>query len=92
MPPQQPPHQMLIDAPQSTHARRLPKLMQHPGGGQRAPQPGEAPPRHLFGELRHEEIKRMRGRQRRQQMHAPQLGRTQGVPPSAGVAARANLG
>jgi hypothetical protein len=34
----------------------------------------------------------MRGRQHRQQMRAPQLRRTQGVPPPAGEAARANLG
>src|SRR5881394_708517 len=66
--------------------------MQHPGGGQRAPQPGEAPPSGLFGQLRHEEIERMRRGQHGQQMRAPQLRRTQGVPPSAGGAARANFG
>jgi hypothetical protein len=49
LPMQQPPHQMLIHAPQSAHAQRLTKLMQHPGGGQRAPQPGKTPPRALFG-------------------------------------------
>jgi hypothetical protein len=43
--PQQLPHQMLIDGAQPAHAQRLPKLMQHPGSGQRAPQSGEAPPR-----------------------------------------------
>ena len=53
---QQPPHQMLIDGAQPAHAHRLPKLMEHSGGGQRAPQPGEAPPRNLFGQLRHQEI------------------------------------
>ena len=89
---QQPLHQMLIDASQSTHAHSLPKLMEHPGGGQRAPQPGKTPPRDLFGQLRHEQIERMRGRQHRQQMRAPQLHRTQGVPPPAGEVARANPG
>lgn len=34
----------------------------------------------------------MRGGQHRQQMRAPQLRRTQGVPPPAGEVARANLG
>ena len=34
----------------------------------------------------------MRGRQHRQQMRAPQLRRTQGMPPPAGKVARANLG
>ena len=74
---------MLIDRAQSADAHAAPKLMEHPGGGQRAPQPGEAPPRDLFGQLRHDQIERMRGGQHRQQMRAPQLGRTQGVPPSA---------
>jgi hypothetical protein len=39
----------------------------------------------------HEQIERMRGRQHRQQMRAPQLRRTQGMPPTAGKVARANL-
>src|ERR1035437_1521354 len=38
------------------------------------------------------QIERMRGRQHRQQMRAPQLRRTQGVPPPASKLARANLG
>jgi len=54
---------MLMDGAQPVHPQGLPKLMEHPGGGQRVPQPGEAPPRDLFGQLRHEEIERMRGRQ-----------------------------
>ncbi len=83
---------MLIDGAQSADAHAAPKLMQHPGGGQRAPQPGETPPRDLFGQLRHDEIERMRGGQPRQQMRAPQLGGTQGVPPPARELARANLG
>jgi hypothetical protein len=53
---QQSSHQMLLDAPQATDADRLPKLMEHPGGGQRAPQPGETPPRRLFRQLRHDQI------------------------------------
>jgi hypothetical protein len=91
-PPQQSTHQMLIDGAQSVHAHGLPKLMEHPGGGERVPQPGEAPPRHLFGQLRHEKVERMRGSQHRQQMRAPQLRRTQGVPPSAGKMARPKCG
>ena len=83
---------MLIDGAQPTHAHSLPKLMEHPGGGQRAPQPGEAPPRRLFGQLGHKEIERMRGSQPRQQMRPPQLRRTQGVSPPAGEMARANFG
>ena len=83
---------MLVDGAQPAHADDLPKLMEHPGGGQRVPQPGEAPPCGLLGQLRHEQIERMCGRQHRQQMRAPQLRRTQGVSPSAGKVARANLG
>jgi hypothetical protein len=83
---------MLIDGAQTADAHASPKLMQHPGGGQRVPQPGEASPRDLFGQLLHEQVERMRGRQHRQQMSAPQLRRTQGVPPTAGKVARANLG
>jgi hypothetical protein len=88
---QQSSHQMLLDAPQSINADRLPKLMEHPGGGQRAPQPGETPPRRLFGQLRQDQIEGMRGSQHGQQMSPPQLGRTQGVPPAPGKTARTNL-
>jgi hypothetical protein len=83
---------MMIDGPQPGHAHGLSKLMEHAGRGQRAPQPGEAPPGGLFGQLRHEQIERMRRRQHRQQMRAPQLRGTQGVPPPAGKVARAYLG
>jgi hypothetical protein len=83
---------MMIDGPQPVHAQGLSKLMEHPGRGQCAPQPGEAPPRGVFGQLCHNQIERMRGRQHRQQMCAPQLRRTQGVPPPASNVARANLG
>jgi hypothetical protein len=83
---------MLVDGAQPAHAHSLPKLMEHAGRGQCGSQPGEAPPRGLLGQLSHEQIERMRGRQHRQQMRAPQLRRTQGVPPPAGKVARANLG
>lgn len=89
---QQSSHQMLLDAPQATDADRLPKLMQHPGGGQRAPQPGETPPRRLFGQLRHDQIEGMRGRQHGQQMGPPQLRGTQDVTASASEGARINPG
>jgi len=59
-PPQQAPHQILVDGAQSAHTHGLPKLMEHSGGGQRAPQPGEVPPRGLLGQLHHEQIERMR--------------------------------
>jgi len=89
---QQSSHQMLLDAPQSTDADRLPKLMEHPGGGQRAPQPGETPPRRLFRQLRHDQIEGMRGSQHGQQMGPPQLRGTQNVPASASEVARTNRG
>jgi hypothetical protein len=92
LPLQQPPHQILIDAPQSAHPNSLTKLMQHPGGGQRVPQPGETPPRRLFRQLHRDQIERMRGRQHGQQMGAPQLRRTQIMTPTTGESARANLG
>jgi len=68
---QQSSHQMLIDGPQPADAHVPPKLMQHSGGGQRGSQPGEAPPCRLFGQLSHQQIESMRGRQHRQQMRAP---------------------
>jgi hypothetical protein len=83
---------MLIDGAQPVHPHGLPKLMEHPRRGQSAPQPGEAPPPGLFGQLGHEQIERMRGGQHRQQMRAPQLRRTQGMPPPAGKVAWPNLG
>jgi hypothetical protein len=82
---------MTVDGSQPVHTHRLSKLIEHPDRGQCAPQPGETPPRGLLGQLCHEQIERMRGRQHRQQMRAPQLRRTQGVPPTAGKVARANL-
>ena len=92
LPSQQPSHQMLIDGAQCAHAHALPKLMEHPGRGQGAPQPGEASPRDLFGQLRHEQIERMRGGQHCQQMRTPQLRGTQGVPSPTRALAWTNLG
>jgi hypothetical protein len=54
LPPNQTPHEMLIDGPQPVHSQTQPKLMQHPGGGQRMSQAGEVPPRALFWQLGHE--------------------------------------
>jgi hypothetical protein len=48
---------MMIDGSQPGHAHGLSKLMEHPGRWQCASQPGEAPPRGLLGQLRHEQIK-----------------------------------
>jgi hypothetical protein len=92
LPSQQPSHQMLIDGAQSADSHAVPKLMEHPGRGRRATQPGETSPRRLFGQLRHEEIERMRGGQHCQQMRAPQLSRTQRVPPPTRELAWTNLG
>jgi hypothetical protein len=83
---------MPVDGAQCADAHTLPKLMEHPGRGQRATQPGEPSPHRLFGQLRHEEIERMRGGQHRQQMRAPQLRRAQRVPPPTRELAWANLG
>jgi hypothetical protein len=83
---------MMIDGSQPVHAHGLPKLMEHSGRRQCGSQTDEAPPRGLFGQLCHEQIEGMRGRQHRQQMRAPQLRRTQGIPPPAGKVARAHLG
>jgi hypothetical protein len=44
---------MLIDGPQPADPDRLPKLMEHPRGGQAVLQAGEAPPRSLLGQLPH---------------------------------------
>jgi hypothetical protein len=83
---------MLMDAAQSAHADDLPKLMQHTRGGTGAPQPGEAPPRGLFGQLHDQQVERMRRGQQGQQMRAPKLGCAQNVTPSTGKVARTDLG
>jgi hypothetical protein len=83
---------MAVDGAQAADAHAAPKLREHPCGGQGAPQPGEAPPGRLLGQLRHQQVERMRGGQHRQQMSAPQLGGAQGVPPPTSAVLRANLG
>jgi hypothetical protein len=83
---------MLIDGAQPADTHVPPKLMEHPGGGQRVSQPGEASPRRLFGQLPHQQIEGMCGRQHCQQMGAPQLRRTQCVSPPASKLTRTNLG
>jgi len=83
---------MPVDGAQATDTHAAPKLMEHPCGGQGAPQPGETPPRRLLGQLRHQQVERARGGQHRQQMGAPQLGGAQGVPPPASAVLRAHLG
>jgi hypothetical protein len=88
---EQPLQQVLIDLAQSTHPDLLPKLMQHPHARPMPTQPAEPSPGGLFGQLRHHQIERMRRGQQRQQMHAPQLGRTQSATAPAGELARAQM-
>jgi uncharacterized protein (DUF2252 family) len=80
--------QMLIDLAQSAHAHSLPKLMEHPHARPMPTQSAEAAPGRLFGKLGHHQVERMRRGQQRQQMHPPQLRRTQGTPASTGELAR----
>jgi len=88
---EQPLQQVLIDPAQSAHPDPLPKLMQHPHARPIPTQPAEASPGGLFGQLSHHQIERMRRGQERQQMHAPQLGRTQGATTAAGELAWAQI-
>jgi len=83
--------QMLIDPAQSAHANLLPKPVQHPHTRPMSAQPAETAPSGLFGQLSCHEIERMRRSQQRQQMHAPQLRRTEGAPPPAGELPRAQI-
>ncbi len=83
---------MLVDPTQPTGANLLPKLVQHPGPGPVPAQPAKPTPSGLFGQLSHDQIQRMRRSQHRQQMHAPQLRRTEGAASSAGELARAQIG
>jgi hypothetical protein len=89
--PQQTSEQVLVDAPQPLHAEVGAELVEHPGGGTVTPQPCEPPPRPLLGQLRDEEIERTGRRQQGQQMHAPELRRTESVTATAGVFARQEL-
>jgi hypothetical protein len=88
---EQPLQQVLIDLAQSTHPDLLPKLMQHPHARPMPTQPTEPSPGSLFGQLRHQQIERMRRSQQRQQMHAPQLGTTQSATTPTGELARAQM-
>lgn len=88
---EQAPQQMLIDPAQTTDPDLLPKLVQHPHPGPVAAQPAEPTPSRLFGQLGHDQIERMRRRQQWQQMHAPQLRRTQSTAPPAGKLAWAQI-
>jgi hypothetical protein len=90
-PAQQPPQEMLIDPPQTTHAGLRAKLVEHARGWQRPPQAGKSPPCGLFGQLGRQQIEGVGARQHRQQMHPPKLRRTQLMPPPAGEGAWTNL-
>jgi hypothetical protein len=92
LPAEQPAQVMLIDPAQSAHPQLCAKLMEHPRRRTDAAQPGKASPGGLFGQLRDQEIERTGGRQPRQQMHAPELGCAQNVPPAAGEITRIKLG
>lgn len=86
---EQPLQQMLIDPAQPAHADLLPKLVQHPHPRPLPTQPDKPTPSRLFGQLRDDQIQRMRRRQQRQQMHPPQLRRAEGAAAPAGELARA---
>jgi hypothetical protein len=76
---QQGTHQLFIDVAKSLHAQLLPKLMQHPGHGQRVSirQMGEATPSPLLGQHLDQQVKGVDGGEHSQQMHAPELRGTQ---------------
>lgn len=88
LPAQQLLQEMLIDPAQAAYTHLTAKLMEHPGGRPATPQTGKPSPGGLFGQLPDQEIERTGGRQPRQQMHAPQLRRTQTVPPPTGEITR----
>jgi hypothetical protein len=88
---EQPLQQVLIDPAQSIHPDLLPKLMQHPHPRPLSTQPAKTTPGGLFRQLRHHQIERMRRSQQRQQMHAPQLGRTQSATTPTGGLAHAQV-
>lgn len=83
--------QMLIDPAQAADPDLLPKLVQHPHARPMVAQPTEPTPRSLFGQLGHDQIERMGRSQQRQQMHAPQLRRTEGATPPTGKLAWAQI-
>jgi len=83
---------MLVDPPQPAHAHLLAELRKHPRRRELSPQPGEPAPGGLFGKLRHDQVEGVGGGEHRQQMRAPELGRTQVMTPSAGESARTKFG
>lgn len=85
---QQAAQQMLVDPPQPAHAHLQTELREHPRTGEMAAQPGEPAPGGLFGQLCHDQVQGMSGGQHRQQMHAPELGGAQAMPPATGNSAR----
>jgi hypothetical protein len=89
---QQAAQQMLINLAQSAYPQTITKLMEHARAGQLPAQVAETPPGSLFGQLGHQQVERMGGGEQRQQMHPPQLGRTQGTtPPARELAGRERL-
>ena len=74
---------MPVDGAQPVHPHLLSELMEHSSRGTNTVQPGESPPSRLFRKLRHYEIERMGGGQKRQQMNPPQLRGTQRVATTA---------
>ena len=89
---QQAAQQMLVDPPQPPHAHLLAELRKHPRARQLSPQPGEPAPGGLFGQLCHHQVEGVGGGEHRQQMHAPELGGTQAMPPATGEVTRTNSG
>jgi hypothetical protein len=79
---------MLVDPPQTADADLLAKLRQHARLRPLATQSGKPLPAGLFGQLCHEQVERVGGGQHRQQMRAPQLRRTQFMPPTTCGTAR----
>ncbi len=69
----------IVDLPQSHYAQMEAKGVQDAGVGHAMAmaEPGKAAPGALLGQHRREQIKRMHGRQQRQQMHTPELCRAE---------------
>jgi hypothetical protein len=83
---------MLVDPSQPAHAHLLAELGKHPRRREISPQPGETPPGGLFGQLRHDQVQGVGRGEPRQQMHAPELGGAQAMPPATGEVTRTNSG
>ncbi len=82
---------MLVDEAQSTDLNPIPELVKHACGGKKPAQTGELSPDWLFGQLLHQQIKRMGRGQHGQQVNAPKLRSAQRVPASAGVLEREQI-